>query len=126
MRSVAPGIFAGLLGLALVGLYLILYYRILGVVAVFSLVIAAWVTYRLFVILGNLIGFTLTLAGIAGAIVSIGITADSFVVYFERLRDEIRDGKSLRRAADDGWIRARRTPLPPTSFPSWPRWSCTS
>ncbi len=105
------GIFAGLLGLALVGLYLILYYRILGVVAVFSLVIAAWVTYCLFVILGNLIGFTLTLAGIAGAIVSIGITADSFVVYFERLRDEIRDGKSLRRAADDGWIRARRTLL---------------
>lgn len=105
------GILAGAIGLALVGLYLILYYRVLGVVAVFSLVIAAWVTYCLFVVLGNTIGFTLTLAGIAGAIVSIGITADSFVVYFERLRDEIRDGKSLRRAADDGWIRARRTLL---------------
>lgn len=105
------GILAGALGLALVALYLILYYRVLGVVAVLSLVVAAWITYCLFVILGNTIGFTLTLAGIAGAIVSIGITADSFVVYFERLRDEIRDGKSLRRAADDGWIRARRTLL---------------
>ena len=105
------GILAGAIGLALVGLYLILYYRVLGVVAVLSLVIAAWATYCMFVVLGNTIGFTLTLAGIAGAIVSIGITADSFVVYFERLRDEIRDGKSLRRAADDGWIRARRTLL---------------
>lgn len=105
------GILAGALGLILVGVYLILYYRILGIVAVLSLVIAAWVTYCLFVILGNTIGFTLTLAGIAGAIVSIGITADSFIVYFERLRDEIRDGKSLRRAADDGWVRARRTLL---------------
>ena len=105
------GILAGAIGLALVGLYLILYYRVLGVVAVLSLVIAAWVTYCMFVVLGNTIGFTLTLAGIAGAIVSIGITADSFVVYFERLRDEIRDGKSLRRSADDGWIRARRTLL---------------
>ena len=105
------GMLAGAIGLALVGLYLILYYRILGVVAVISLVIAAWVTYCLFVVLGNTIGFTLTLAGIAGAIVSIGITADSFVVYFERLRDEIRDGKSLRRAADEGWVRARRTLL---------------
>ncbi len=105
------GLLAGAIGLALVGVYLVLYYRVLGVVAVLSLVIAAWVTYCLFVILGNTIGFTLTLAGIAGAIVSIGITADSFVVYFERLRDEIRDGRSLRRAADDGWIRARRTLL---------------
>lgn len=105
------GMLAGAIGLALVGIYLILYYRVLGVVAVFSLIVAAWVTYCLFVILGNTIGFTLTLAGIAGAIVSIGITADSFVVYFERLRDEIREGKSLRRAADDGWIRARRTLL---------------
>ncbi len=105
------GMLAGAIGLALVGIYLVLYYRVLGVVAVFSLMIAAWITYCLFVVLGNTIGFTLTLAGIAGAIVSIGITADSFVVYFERLRDEIRDGKSLRRAADDGWIRARRTLL---------------
>jgi preprotein translocase subunit SecD len=83
----------------------------LGVVAVFSLVLAALITYSLFVVLGRTIDFTLTLAGVAGAIVSIGITADSFIVYFERLRDEVRDGKSLRQAADAGWIRARRTLL---------------
>jgi preprotein translocase subunit SecD len=105
------GILAGILGLILVGLYLLFYYRALGVVAAMSLILAGWITYCMFVVLGNTIGFTLTLAGIAGAIVSIGITADSFVVYFERVRDEIRDGKSLRRAVDDGWIRARRTLL---------------
>jgi len=59
--------------------------------------------------LGELIGFTLTLAGIAGAIVAIGITADSFIVYFERIRDEVRDGKSLKSAVETGWTRARRT-----------------
>lgn len=105
------GILAGVIGLALVMLFLLLYYRALGLVAILSLIVAGWITYTLFVILGNTIGFTLTLAGIAGAIVSIGITADSFVVYFERVRDEIRDGKSLRRAVDDGWTRARRTML---------------
>lgn len=105
------GILAGAIGLFLVGAWLIFYYRALGIVAAFSLVIAGWMTYCLFVILGNTIGFTLTLAGIAGAIVSIGITADSFIVYFERIRDEIRDGKSLRRAVDEGWVRARRTLL---------------
>jgi preprotein translocase subunit SecD len=105
------GIIAGFLGLTLVGFYLLFYYRALGIVAGVSLLVAGWITYCAFVILGNTIGFALTLAGIAGAIVAIGITADSFVVYFERLRDEIRDGKSLRRAADDGWVRARRTLL---------------
>jgi preprotein translocase subunit SecD len=105
------GIIAGLLGLALVALYLIAYYRMLGVIAVLSLMLAALITYASFVVMGRSIGFTLTLAGIAGAIVSIGITADSFIVYFERLRDEIRDGKSLRQAADAGWLRARRTLL---------------
>jgi preprotein translocase subunit SecD len=68
-------------------------------------------SYLIFVVLGNEIGFTLTLAGIAGAIVSIGITADSFIVYFERIRDELRDGKRLRSASDHGWERARRTLL---------------
>ncbi len=105
------GILAGILGLILVGAWLVFYYRALGIIASLSLVIAGWMTYCLFVILGNTIGFTLTLAGVAGAIVSIGITADSFIVYFERIRDEIRDGKSLRRAVDEGWIRARRTLL---------------
>ncbi|MDP4013147.1 MAG: protein translocase subunit SecD [Candidatus Nanopelagicales bacterium] len=105
------GLLAGALGLVLVALYLLFYYRALGIVAGVSLLVAGWITYASFVVLGRSIGYTLTLAGIAGAIVAIGITADSFVVYFERLRDEIRMGKSLRRAADDGWIRARRTLL---------------
>ncbi|MEI6375130.1 MAG: protein translocase subunit SecD [Actinomycetes bacterium] len=105
------GIAAGLLGLILVALYLLLYYRALGLVAVFSLVVAGIITYCGFVVLGRTIGFTLTLAGIAGAIVAIGITADSFIVYFERIRDEIRDGRTLRAACDAGWVRARRTIL---------------
>ena len=105
------GIAAGLLGLILVALYLLFYYRALGLVAVFSLVVAGIITYCGFVVLGRTIGFTLTLAGIAGAIVAIGITADSFIVYFERIRDEIRDGRTLRAACDAGWVRARRTIL---------------
>jgi preprotein translocase subunit SecD len=105
------GIIAGLLGLALVILYLLFYYRALGIVAALSLVIAAALSYTLFVVLSKSIGLTITLAGVAGAIVAIGITADSFIVYFERIRDEIREGRSLRQACDTGWIRARRTLL---------------
>ena len=105
------GLLAGAIGLILVGLYLMAYYRALGLVAVFSLVIAGVITYCLFVLFGRTLGFTLTLAGVTGAIVAIGITADSFIVYFERLRDEVRDGKTLRVAAETGWIRARRTLL---------------
>ena len=95
----------------LVVLYLLLYYRALGAVAVLSLIAAAAVVFMSFVVLGRQLGFTLTLAGVTGAIVSIGITADSFIVYFERIRDEIRDGRSIRAAVDAGWIRARRTIL---------------
>jgi preprotein translocase subunit SecD len=105
------GLIAGGFGLLLVVIYLLLYYRALGVIAVVSLVAAAIMTYLVFVILGRSIGFTLTLAGVAGAIVSIGITADSFIIYFERIRDEIREGKRLRVAIDQGWFRARRTIL---------------
>ena len=105
------GLLAGAIGLILVGLYLMAYYRALGLVAVLSLVIAGVITYCLFVLFGRTLGFTLTLAGVTGAIVAIGITADSFIVYFERLRDEVRDGKTLRVAAETGWIRARRTLL---------------
>ncbi len=105
------GLLAGAIGLILVGLYLLAYYRALGVVASASLVMAGIITFCLFVIFGRTLGFTLTLAGITGAIVAIGITADSFIVYFERIRDEVRDGKSLRVAAETGWIRARRTLL---------------
>ena len=103
------GLLAGAIGLILVILYSILYYRGLGIVSVGSLTIAGCITYLLFVLLGKWIGFSLSLAGIAGAIVSIGITADSFIVYFERLRDEVRDGRSLRTAVDTGWTRAKRT-----------------
>jgi preprotein translocase subunit SecD len=105
------GLIAVGFGLLLVVIYLVFYYRALGLIAVISLVAAAIMTYLLFVILGRSIGFTLTLAGVAGAIVSIGITADSFIIYFERIRDEIREGKRLRVAIDQGWTRARRTIL---------------
>jgi preprotein translocase subunit SecD len=105
------GLLAGAIGLILVVLYLLLYYRAMGFIGVVSLGVAALISYIMFVVLSKQIGFTLTLAGIAGAIVAIGITADSFVVYFERIRDEIREGKSLRVAVDAGWLRARRTLL---------------
>lgn len=105
------GLIAGGFGLLLVIIYLLLYYRALGIIAVISLIAAALMTFFVFVILGRQIGFTLTLSGVAGAIVAIGITADSFIIYFERIRDEIRDGKRLRVAIDHGWTRARRTIL---------------
>lgn len=111
VKFLHAGLLAGGIGLVLVAVYLLAYYRALGIVAVVSLILAGVISYSLFVVLGRTLGFTLTLAGIAGAIVSIGVTADSFIVYFERIRDEIRDGRTLRVAADTGWIRARRTLL---------------
>ena len=105
------GLIAGGLGLLLVLLYSLLYYRGLGLVTVGSLVVAASLVYLLFLLLGEWIGFTLTLAGIAGAIVAIGVTADSFIIYFERIRDELREGRSLRTAVESGWQRARHTIL---------------
>lgn len=105
------GVIAGLLGLLLVAVFLLLYYRALGIVAVVSLMVAAGILYLTFVILSKSVGLTLSLAGVAGAIVAIGITADSFIIYFERIRDEIREGRTLRQACDTGWVRARRTLL---------------
>jgi preprotein translocase subunit SecD len=105
------GLIAAALGLLLVVIYLLLYYRGLAVVAVCSLVIAGLLAYLSVVVLGKYQGFALSLAGIAGLIVAIGITADSFVVFFERLRDEVREGRSLRAAVERGWGRARRTIL---------------
>lgn len=107
--QLSAGLLAGALGLGLVLLYSVLYYRGLGLVTVGSLSVAAGLIYLLVLLLGEWIGFTLTLAGIAGIIVAIGITADSFIVYFERIRDELREGKSLRSAVETGWVRARRT-----------------
>ena len=105
------GLVAGAIGLALVVVYLLLYYRGLAMVAIGSLIIAALLTYLFVLLLGRGVGFTLTLPGIAGLIVAIGITADSFIVFFERLRDEVRDGKSLRLAVEAGWDRAKNTIL---------------
>ena len=107
--QLSAGLLAGGLGLGLVLLYSVLYYRGLGLVTVGSLTVAAGMIYLLVLLLGEWIGFTLTLAGIAGIIVAIGITADSFIVYFERIRDELREGRSLRSAVETGWVRARRT-----------------
>ena len=109
--QLSAGLFAAMVGLLLVVIYSFLYYRGLGVVSVSSLAIAATLTYLAVVLLSKYESFTLSLAGIAGLIVAIGITADSFIVYFERLRDEVRDGRSLRAAVERGWARARRTIL---------------
>ena len=103
------GILAGAFGLALVIGYCLVYYRGLGIVVVASLGVAAALTYAMVLLLGSGMGFALTLPGIAGLIVAVGITADSFIIYFERIRDEVRDGKSLRVAVETGWSRALRT-----------------
>lgn len=103
------GILAGALGLLLVIVYSFFYYRALGIVTVGSLALAALLLWMAAIILGKNLGFTLTLAGIAGTIVAIGITADSFIIYFERLRDEIREGRTFRSAVESAWVRARRT-----------------
>ncbi len=100
------GLWAGAIGLALVVMYSMIYYRGLGVVVVSSLAIAAALTYGVILFLSEQAGFTLTLPGIAGLIVGIGVTADSFIVLFERIRDEMRDGKSVRVAVETGWSRA--------------------
>ncbi|HEX3002567.1 MAG TPA: protein translocase subunit SecD, partial [Angustibacter sp.] len=105
------GLLAGLIGMILVVLYSLLQYRALGFVTVASLLVAAAVTYEAVVLLGNSAGLRLSLAGVTGLIVSIGVTADSFIVYFERVRDEVREGRSLRAAVETGWRRARRTIL---------------
>jgi preprotein translocase subunit SecD len=109
--SLNAGLLAGILGLILVVIYLFYYYRGLGIVSVSSLLIAAMLAYFSVVLLSKYQNFTMSLSAIAGLVVAIGITADSFIVYFERLRDEVRDGKALRPAVEAGWKRARRTIL---------------
>jgi len=105
------GLLAGLIGLGLVVLYSLLQYRALGFVTVASLAIAGVVTYGMVVLLGWRQGYRLSLPGVTGLIVAIGITADSFIVYFERIRDEVRDGRGLQAAVEAAWLRARRTIL---------------
>ncbi len=103
------GLLAAGIGMLLVIIYSFFYYRLLGSVIFLSLVLSALLLFGALVVLGRQIGFTLTLAGIAGIIVSLGVAADSFVIYFERLKDEIREGRSPRSAVPRAWVRARRT-----------------
>ncbi|TFC82016.1 protein translocase subunit SecD [Cryobacterium sp. TMS1-20-1] len=103
------GLIAGLIGLILVVMYSLAQYRLLGLVTVASLAVAAVITYLLITILSWREGYRLSLAGVAGLIVAIGITADSFIVYFERVRDELRDGRGLESSVEAGWKRAFRT-----------------
>ncbi|MDR7186075.1 MULTISPECIES: protein translocase subunit SecD [Microbacterium] len=103
------GLIAGLIGLLLVAIYSLIVYRALGFIIIASLAVMAVLTYVTLCILAWRMGFRLSLAGVAGLIVTIGFTADSFIVYFERIRDELRDGKSITGAVEDGWGRAKRT-----------------
>ncbi|MFF8377654.1 protein translocase subunit SecD [Streptomyces sp. NPDC015661] len=105
------GLIAGAIGLGLVIIYLVAYYRGLSLIAILSLGVSALLTYVLMALLGPAIGFALNLPAVCGAIVAIGITADSFIVYFERIRDELREGRTLRPAVERAWPRARRTIL---------------
>ena len=105
------GLIAGLIGLLLVIVYSVLQYRALGVVVIFSLAVAGILSYLVVTFLSSTEGYRLSLAGIAGLVISIGITADSFIVYFERIRDELREGKHLSTALETGWKRAFRTIL---------------
>jgi preprotein translocase subunit SecD len=105
------GLIAGGIGLLLVVVYCLVYYRLLGVITILSLVLSFGLVYAVMVLLGRWINLSLDMAGIAGLIIAIGITADSFVVYFERIKDEVREGRSFRSAVPRGWARAKRTIL---------------
>jgi preprotein translocase subunit SecD len=111
LASLEAGLIAGAIGLVFVLIYCLLYYRMLGILTALSLVLSLVAIYGILVLLGRWISFTLDLAGIAGLIIGIGMTADSFVVFFERIKDEIREGRSFRSAVPRGWARARRTIL---------------
>ncbi|GGV82545.1 protein translocase subunit SecD [Streptomyces gelaticus] len=110
-EQLQAGLIAGAIGLALVVVYLVAYYRGLALIALLSLLVSGILTYTIMSLLGPAIGFALNLPAVCGAIVAIGITADSFIVYFERVRDEIREGRTLRPAVERAWPRARRTIL---------------
>lgn len=111
IQQLQYGLLAGGIGLVLVVLYCLLYYRALGLVVIASLLVSATLVFGSLVELGRIMGFTLSLAGIAGFIVAIGITADSFVVFFERLKDEVKEGRTMRSSVPRAWVRARRTIL---------------
>ncbi|CPR32131.1 protein translocase subunit SecD [Mycobacteroides abscessus] len=111
LTSLKAGLIAGAIGLAIVLLYSLIYYRVLGLLTALSLVASGAMVFAILVLLGRYISYTLDLAGIAGLIIGIGTTADSFVVFFERIKDEIREGRSYRSAVPRGWARARKTIL---------------
>ena len=111
LASLEAGLIAGAVGLALVFAYCLFYYRLLGLLTILSLALSGLVVYAVLILLGRWIGFTLDLAGVAGFIIAIGITADSFVIFFERLKDEMREGRTFRSAVPRSWERARRTIL---------------
>ncbi|MCI4676200.1 protein translocase subunit SecD [Candidatus Mycolicibacterium alkanivorans] len=111
LTSLRAGLIAGAIGLALVLVYSLIYYRVLGLLTALSLVASGAMVFGILVLLGRYINYTLDLAGIAGLIIGIGTTADSFVVFFERIKDEIREGRSFRSAVPRGWARARKTIL---------------
>ena len=110
-NQLQAGLLAGLIGLALVVVYSLFQYRALGTLTVASLAVAAVLTYLLLTLLSWRQGYRLSLAGVAGIIVAVGITADSFIVYFERIRDALRDGFSLEQGVEQGWKKAFRTIL---------------
>jgi preprotein translocase subunit SecD len=103
------GIAAGLLGLALVALYMLAFYRLLGLVVIVGLMLAAMAIFSLISYLGSAIGLTLTLAGVTGLIVSVGVTVDSYVVYFEKLKDEVRTGRTVRSSVDKAFEKSFKT-----------------
>ena len=109
--SLRAGIIAGLVGLSLVALYMLLYYRALGLVVILGLTVWGALLYTIISFLGETQGLALTLSGVTGIIVSIGVTVDSYVVYFERLKDEVKAGRTLRTSTDRAFKRAFRTVL---------------
>jgi len=110
-EQLSRGILAGLIGAGLVVIYMLWQYRGLGLLSVASLVLAGVITYGAIALMSWLVGYRLSLPGVVGLIVAVGITADSFIVYFERIRDEVREGRTLAAAVDHGWPRARQTIL---------------
>jgi preprotein translocase subunit SecD len=111
LTSLRAGLIAGAIGVAMVLLYSLAYYRVLGLLTLLSLAASGAMVFGILVLLGRYINYTLDLAGIAGLIIGIGTTADSFVVFFERIKDEIREGRSFRSAVPRAWVRARKTIL---------------
>jgi len=109
--SLAAGLVAGAVGIGLVALYMVFYYRALGLVVWLGLAISGALLYSIIAYLGTNSGLALSLAGVTGIIVSVGVTVDSYIVYFERLKDEIRAGKTIRSSVDRGFKRAYRTIL---------------